>query len=119
MAKFSGPVGFVGQAVETEPGVYEETVIEKTYFGDVIRNTLQVRDGEKVNRDISVNNSISILADAYASNHFFAIRYVKWQGVLWSVNSVDVQSPRLLLSLGEVYNGPTPSAELPSSGSSG
>lgn len=108
MAKFSGPVGFVEAAVETEPGVYEERVVEKSYFGDIVRNTLQVQNGEKVNNDLSVNNSVSIVADAYASTHFFAIRYVKWQGVLWAVSSVEVQSPRLLLSLGEVYNGPTP-----------
>jgi hypothetical protein len=48
------------------------------------------------------------MADAYANEHFFAIRYVEWAGVLWTVSMVEVQSPRLLLRLGEVYNGPTP-----------
>lgn len=65
-------------------------------------------DGQKVNDDLSVNNSISIVADAYAIENFFAMRYVQWMGILWIVSTVEVQSPRLLLTLGGVYNGPTP-----------
>lgn len=110
MAKFNGKVGY-GEQVETAPGVYEEQITEYTYFGDVVRNTRRLREGEKVNDDLSVGNSISIVADAYASEHFFAIRYVEWAGSLWKVTEVEVQRPRLLLRLGGVYNGPagTPS----------
>ncbi|MCA1806977.1 MAG: hypothetical protein LC687_03870, partial [Actinobacteria bacterium] len=57
--------------------------------------------------DLSVGNSISIVADAYANEHFFAIRYIRWAGTLWTVQNVDVESPRLVLRLGGVYNGPT------------
>jgi len=106
MAKFFGRVGY-GTPVETNPGVWADDIVEIYYFGDVIRNSRYLRDAEKVNSDIVVENSISIVADAYANEHFFAIRYVEWAGVLWRVTSVDVQSPRLLLRLGEVYNGPT------------
>jgi hypothetical protein len=83
---------------------------QSIFTGDVIRDTRQLQYGEKVNPDLSVGNQISILADAYANDHFFAIRYVEWAGVLWTVTDVEVQSPRLLLRLGEVYNGPTPAA---------
>lgn len=107
MAKFSGMVGFAAPATETEPGVWEETITERTYFGDVVRNTRQLVQSEKVNFDLSVNNSISIVADPYASANIFAIRYVKWAGALWTVTDVEVQSPRLLLRLGGVYNGIT------------
>ena len=62
---------------------------------------------EYLNNDISVGNSISIIADQHAIEHFFKIKYVRWAGVLWTVTSVEVQSPRLILSLGSVYNGPT------------
>ncbi len=110
MAKFYGAVGYNLGTVETKPGVYEEVIEEHNYFGDVIRNTRQLADNGEVNSDISVSNSISILADAYANNHFFAIRYVKWAGALWTVDDVEVQAPRLLLRLGGVYNGPTPPA---------
>ncbi len=107
MARFHGSIGY-GESVETAPGVWVDEIVERSYFGDVFRNARNLREGENLNMDLSVQNSISILADAYANDHFFAIRYVEWAGVLWTVSSVEVQSPRLLLRLGEVYNGPTP-----------
>jgi hypothetical protein len=113
MAKFFGKVGY-GESVETAPGVWEDTITEIEYRGDVIRNVRELSPGENLNDDISVNNSISIVADAYASQHFFAIRYIEWAGTLWTVTNVEVQSPRLLLRLGGVYNGPTAGSSSPS-----
>ena len=107
MARFFGRIGY-GEPKETAPGVWEDEIIERSYFGDVVRNARNLREGENLNFDLSVQNSISIVADAYANDHFFAIRYVEWAGTLWTISSVEVQSPRLLLRLGEVYNGPTP-----------
>lgn len=107
MARFYGRVGY-GESVEHAEGVWEDEIVEHSYFGDVIRNARNLKEGENLNPDLSVQNSISIVADAYANDHFFAIRYVEWAGALWTVSSVEVQSPRLLLRLGEVYNGPTP-----------
>lgn len=107
MARFFGRIGY-GEMVETEPGVWVDNMVERLYYGDVIRNARNLREGENLNVDLSVQNSISIVTDAYANLHFFAIRYIEWAGVLWTVSSVEVQSPRLLLRLGEVYNGPTP-----------
>jgi hypothetical protein len=107
MARFFGRIGY-GETEETEPGVWVDVIVEREYYGDVIRNARNLREGENLNPDLSVQNSISIVADAYANDHFFAIRYVEWAGALWTVSSVEVQSPRLLLRLGEVYNGPTP-----------
>lgn len=106
MAKFFGRIGY-GESVEQSPGVWVDQIVEREYYGDVVRNTRQLTQGENVNPDISVGNSISIVADAYANDHFFAIRYVEWAGALWTVTDVEVQRPRLLLRLGEVYNGPT------------
>lgn len=111
MAKFHGEVGY-GEAKEipTGSGVWVDEIIEFPYFGDVIRNTRRLENGELLNDDISVGNSISIVADQYANEHFFAIRYVRWMGALWTVSQVEVKSPRLILTLGSVYNGPTPTA---------
>ena len=113
MARFYGRVGYGVSVQELDAedkgtGVWVDDIVERSYYGDVIRNARNLREGENLNFDLSVQNSISILADAYANEHFFAIRYVEWAGVLWTVSSVEVQSPRLLLRLGEVYNGPTP-----------
>lgn len=114
MARFFGEVGF-GQSVETAPGVWKDVVVEKSYYGDVLRNTRQLRDGgDKVNNDLSVNNSISLVADGYAWENFYAMKYIKWAGTLWIVSDVDAtQRPRLILRLGGVYHGPKPSPAAP------
>lgn len=106
MARFRGVVGY-GGTVETSPGVHEEVITERTYSGDVIRDARQLQEREQVLDDISVQNSISIVADDYANGHFHAIRYVDWAGSLWKVTTVEVQRPRLILRLGGIYNGPT------------
>jgi hypothetical protein len=108
MAKFFGAIGY-GATVETpaESGVYVDQIVERSYYGDVLRNTRRLESGAKVNDNIAVSNSISVVADAYATENFTAIRYIRWLGTLWTVNTVEVQRPRLLLELGGVYNGPT------------
>lgn len=108
MARFYGQVGY-GVTVESPPdsGVWVDQITEMTYYGDVVRNTRKLTEGEQLNSDISVVNSISIVADEYAIEHFFLIKYIRWAGVLWTVTNVEVRSPRLILSLGSVYNGPT------------
>lgn len=109
MARFYGEVGY-GDSVETPPesGVWVDIITEFIYQGDVIRNTRMLANNEKLNDDITVSNSISIVADQYAIEHFFNIKYIRWAGVLWTVREVEVRSPRLILHLGSVYNGPTP-----------
>lgn len=108
MARFYGRIGY-GESKESVAGsgVWIDEIIERSYYGDVIRNTRKRSEGENLNNNLSVENQISILADAYANDHFFAIRYVEWAGTLWTVKTVEVQRPRLILWLGEVYNGPT------------
>lgn len=109
MAKFRGAVGY-GHSAQSSPGVWKDVITEKRYFGDVTRNSRQMIDGEKLNPDLSVQNSIEIVADAYANDNFFAIRYVEWAGSLWTVSEVTVQRPRLIMRLGGVYNGPKAAA---------
>lgn len=104
MAKYYDAIGYVDKTVEVRPGVWEEQIIERPYTGDVIKNTRRLEGGDQVNDNLNVNNTISIVADAYAFQNFFAIRYAMWMGVKWKVKTVEVQSPRLLLTLGGVYN---------------
>ena len=108
MARFFGELGYADDSVETAPGTCEEQIVERSYFGDILQNIRSLREGQYVNSDISVNNRISVVVDAYAIEHFHAIRYVKWSGVRWIVDTVTVQRPRLILELGGVYNGNTP-----------
>lgn len=105
MARFHGEIGY-GETRESAPGVWTVDIVEFPYYGDVIRDTRKLDSGEKVNSDISVANSISVLADKYAIDHYFKIKYVRWMDVLWTVTTVEVKPPRLILSLGGIYNAP-------------
>lgn len=107
MAKFHGKVGF-GEQKEQKPGVWDIEITEHPYYGDVIRNVRRAQESDKVVNDLVLMNSVSIVADAYAREHFFAIVYVELAGARWTVTHVEVESPRLLLRLGSVYNGPVP-----------
>ena len=104
MAKWYGKIGFSAGAKESAPSVYVEDIRERTYVGDLIRNARRLQTTDKINDDIDVSNEISIVADPYAMNNFHSIRYVTFMGTKWKVTSVDVQYPRLILSLGGVYN---------------
>ena len=106
MAKYCGRIGFA-ENVETSPSVWTEQVVERLYYGDVLRNARRSQQGEGINDNIEIDNQISIVADSYANNNFYAIRYVKWMEAAWKVSRVEVQFPRLILTLGGVYNGTT------------
>lgn len=105
MAKFYGPIGY-SESSETAPDVWTDEIKERKYSGDVIRDTRRVQSGDKVNDDQRLNNVISIIADPFAYRHFYSFKYVRWMGVCWKISSVEVQRPRLILTIGEVYNGP-------------
>ena len=103
MAKWCGIIGYAEQ-VETTPGVWSEQITERKYYGDVIRNNRRLQSAGKLNDDINVGNEISIIADPFANNNFHSMCYVEFMGTKWKVTTVDVQYPRLILSLGGVYN---------------
>lgn len=104
MAKFYGKIGYAN-TVETKPGVYEEQIVERSYYGDLIRNTRRLQSADQVNDDISISNEISIVADPYATNNFHTMRYAVFMGTKWKISNVEVSYPRLILTLGGVYNG--------------
>lgn len=108
MARFSGEVGY-GDSVENPSGsgIWVDEITEYVYQGDVIRKSRTLEQNDKTNSDITVDNSISVVADEYAFENFMNIKYVRWAGVPWIVTNVEVRSPRLILTLGGVYNGPT------------
>jgi hypothetical protein len=105
MARYYDAIGF-GVTGETTPGIWEDKITERCYFGEVLKNTRSLQETGKVNDDIEVSNRISIIADPYANENFHAIRYAKFMGTKWKVTQVDASTcPRLILSLGGVYNG--------------
>jgi len=108
LARFFGPIGFV--TCEEQPegsGICVDIPFEKNYRGEISKNSSRRDNAEQLNKNINISNTISILADPYISNRVNTIRYIKWLGSYWEITSVDVESPRLILSIGGVYNGPT------------
>ena len=104
MAKWHGVIGFA-ETTEVEPGIWDDKIVEYTYVGDLIGNSRNLQTSNGVNDNITINNQISIVADPYAREHFFNMRYATFSGTKWKVTNVDVKYPRLILSLGGVYNG--------------
>lgn len=104
MAKYYGSIGYA-ELNQDRPGIAEEELVEKKYFGDVLENTRRLQtNNDSINDDIVVSNRISILSDPYALNNFHNIRWAEYMGTKWKVTSVNVKYPRLILTLGGVYN---------------
>lgn len=104
MAKYYGNVGFA-ETTEVRPGVWVDTITERPYYGDLIRNFGKNQPSGGVNNNINIANSISIVSDPYANQNFLKIKYLEFMGVNWCVTDVEVNYPRLILTIGGVYNG--------------
>src|SRR5512146_1945387 len=104
MAKFHGTIGVV-RSEETEPGVFSDVAHEYVYYGDVLRESRQIEKGERVNDNLRLSNRISIVADDFTLQNLQYMKYVVWQGIKWKISNLEVERPRIILSLGEVYNG--------------
>lgn len=105
MAKFYGAIGYADM-MEIRPGVYEERITERVYSGDLIKNSSQwSTNPDSVNDNLSINQRISILADPFAYKNFHSMKYVEYMDAKWKITNVDVQYPRLILTVGGLYNG--------------
>lgn len=108
MGRFAGKVGY-GVTVETAPDVWSDSITERPYKGEVLNETVSHEDSDKVNSDLRLSSRISIVADPFALGHFANIKYVVDEsGVYWTVSSVQLKRPRLILSTGGIYNGRKP-----------
>lgn len=103
MAKYHGKIGF-GVSSEIRPGVWKDTIVEKTYYGDILQNYVRNENAQQVNDNLNISNRFSILSDPFAVQNFHSIKYLEYIGVKWKVTNVEVQYPRLILSVGGVYN---------------
>lgn len=104
MAKWFGKVGYA-ETIETEPGVWVEQITERSYYGDAVRNTRRLQNSGDINDDINVANEFRIVADPYANEHFFSMRYIEFMGTKWKISNVEIAYPRLILTVGGLYNG--------------
>ena len=105
MAKYYGVIGFV-QNVETRPGIWEDVTTERNYYGDVLKNFARHQSANQLNDNFIISDEISIIADGYFRENLASIKYVNYMGVNWKVTNLDGSNyPRIVLTLGGVYNG--------------
>lgn len=106
MAKYSGNIGFA-QCVETPEGsgIWKDLVQPKHYRGDVLNATLRYQNNNEINDDVRITNRISIVADPFAILHSHEIVYAEYMGTRWRVSSIEIARPRIILTIGGVYNG--------------
>lgn len=106
MAKWFGKIGYAITG-ETEPGLWEDTIVEREYFGDMTSDRRKRQASNEVNDNLNLANVISIVADPFAYTNCSNIAYVEIMGAKWKVTDIEVQRPRLILTIGGVWNGNT------------
>lgn len=104
MAKFYGNIGFV-KTVETTQDIWDTVEEPRPYCGDLVRNQRRWENSGSVNEDLTISNEISIVADQFAYDNLNAMKWVEFMGSKWKINSVTVDYPRIVLTIGGVYNG--------------
>lgn len=104
MNKWHGKIGY-GITKKTGPGVFKTEMTFRESNGDILRNTAQSDNSDKVNDDFRISGSISVVADAFINQNFQFIRCAEFMGAFWKVTKADVQYPRIVLTLGGIYNG--------------
>lgn len=106
--RFYGAVGYA-TSTETSPGVWKDVITEQLYFGDVVRNSRRLDPPPSVppelNSNLTLDNQFSIVGDAEAYENFLTMRYVVWENVYWRITNVLVQRPRLILTVGGIWDG--------------
>ena len=106
MPKWSGIIGYsITQEDPIDSGIYVEKFTERTYYGDLLANDRRFQNNGQVNEDVVITNRLSFVADPFALTNFHNIRYAVINGVMWKVKSVEITPPRILVNVGEVYNG--------------
>ena len=109
MARFHDKVGFLIPIDDQNTGISTNRVVERPYYGSVIEHTRRWESSEHTNDDLNITNQIEITANDYAFKHMSSIAYVRFMGSYWKVVSIRVNAPRIILSLGGVWNGPVES----------
>lgn len=101
--KCSGKIGYA-RTEEASPGVYQEIITEKQYYGDVVRNNAQIIDSSTINYNVRLNNNISVLCDKYMTDNLGCIRYLTFKKSKWKISSIEIKDNRMIFTLGDLYN---------------
>lgn len=104
MPKCSGVIGYA-LAVETQPGVWSESIEEKKYYGEIVRDNRRLVDQGQINDNINISNNISVVSNKFMLENMAFMKYLSFKGSKWKISSIDIISPRIIITLGGLYNG--------------
>lgn len=107
MSKWFGKIGYAIQK-ESEPGIWEDEIVERDYYGDLLTDNRKRQSNNNVLDEITLSNTVSIIADPFAYNNCSCMAYAEIMGARWKISEVEVKPPRLNLTIGGIYNGNTP-----------
>lgn len=109
MARFSGKIGYAKSVESTEyEGVWADTVEEKQHYGDIIKDFRRYQYDGQLNENLNISNKFSVVVNDYLNANMHQMKYVVYRGTRWDIISFELMYPRVILSIGGVYNGPIP-----------
>lgn len=106
MNRFFGKIGFCYQESEEGSDIVTERVVLKTYRGDLLKSNRKWETAEQIIDQFNISNRVSIMADPYSLDNLYAIKFVILHGKAWKITDAEIQYPRIILSIGGLWNGP-------------
>lgn len=105
--KYSGVLGFA-YTYEPDPvnrpSIWETYIEERKVKGNILRASFRNEANDQVNDNVVISNQISVIAAPYVLKNMAHIVYATYLGIKWKVTNISVDSPRLTLTLGGVWN---------------
>lgn len=110
MAKYSGKLGLVYPDAETAPGIWApEKVEEVSVKGDTLNLSKSYSpSSQSINDDLTLSKRVSIIASSDLIADTASMRYLTYLGQRWKIVEIDFQRPRLIFTLGGIWNGRIP-----------
>lgn len=107
MGKWCGKIGYALTS-EIRPGVWDDSIIERQYFGEEVKTARRFEKSGNVNDNLNVSLELSVIADPFANQNFQSMKYITFMESKWEITNVELQYPRMILTIGGIYNGPEP-----------
>lgn len=102
--RWYGAIGYATD-VEIKPGVWVPQIVDRKYQGSLFKNKTALQQTAEINSGITFNHSLSVIADPFAYENYYSIKYVTYLNKKWIVTNIVMEYPRMTLTLGGMYNG--------------
>lgn len=104
MTRYAGNIGFYSGETNND-GIVTPSYTDHKMRGDTFTVRALRTESQQRQDDLSFSNQLSLLGDQYSFENFSNIVYAEFMGQKWKVTSVEIQYPRMTLTLGGIWNG--------------